>query len=69
MSIYRITFTRKDCLGTEFSYYEQYDDTMTIDHITTLMAVYDRVKTYLQQQNLSIFDRIVSIEQVYAPHK
>ena len=64
MPLCRITFTRKDCPGTEFSYYHKFDETMKIGHVTYLMEVHKRVLDYLRNENRSDFEKIVRIEDL-----
>ena len=64
MSLCRITFTRKDCPGTEFSYYDKFDDTMKIGHVSYLMEVHKRVLSYLRKENGSAFENLVRIEEL-----
>ena len=64
MPLCRITFTRKDCPGTEFSYYDKFDDTMKIGHVEYLMAVYKRVMDHLRKANGSQFDKLIEIEDL-----
>jgi hypothetical protein len=64
MPLCRITFTRKDCPGTEFSYYQKFDDTMKIGNVSYLMEVYSRVLNYLRKENGSAFENLVRIEDL-----
>ena len=64
MSLCRITFTRKDCPGTEFSYYDKFDDTMKIGHVSYLMEVHKRVFDHLRKENGSAFEKLVRIEDL-----
>ena len=64
MPLCRITFTRKDYPGTEFSYYDKFDDTMKIGHVSYLMEVHKRVLSYLRKENGSAFENLVRIEEL-----
>lgn len=62
MSLFRITFQRKD-MDCEFSYLEQHPSSH-IDKMELLMDIYRKSLRYLQLQNPSAFGSILRIEEV-----
>ena len=68
MPLCRITFTRKDCPGTEFLYYDKFDDTMKIGHVTYLGGSQESAGL-LEKRKWFSFRKLFRIEDLDHPMK